>query len=319
MKRKLAFALCTALALQLDFGSMVSALAQEQANPAGNAGQTETMFDKRPVMHPGGTKFGAYDPHGDFGAQGDVTTEALFLPWEDVDLASLRTADEYALQRKRNLLITIEPWSWSLDWKLTPTQLRDRMLRGEYDPNMEAIANAIAELKSPVVVRWGQEMEDTSGRFSWAGWQPQDWIKAYRHAMDIVRKKAPKAQIMWSPKGLPNLEAYYPGDDYVDLVGLSVFGLEPFDKIEYGRPKTFAEALKPGYDLVAKYNKPIWVAELGWEGSQAYMQPWMNAATQPDPRFPKLAEVVYFNDRDVIEWPHDLGRPNWRVVNDATN
>ena len=70
---------------------------------------------------------------------------------------------------------------------------------------------------------------------------------------------------------------------------------------------------------MAKYNKSIWVAELGWEGSQAYMQPWMNAATQPDPQFPKLAEVVYFNDRDVIEWPHDLGRPNWRVVNDATN
>lgn len=134
MKRKLAFALCTALALQLDFGSLVSALAQEQANPAGNAGQTETMIDKRPVMHPGGTKFGAYDPHGDFGAQSDVTTEALFLPWEDVDLASLQTADEYALQRNRNLLITIEPWSWSLDWKLTPTQLRDRMLRGSMTP-----------------------------------------------------------------------------------------------------------------------------------------------------------------------------------------
>ncbi len=134
MKRKLAFALSTALALQLDFGSLVSALAQEQANPAGNAGQTETMIDKRPIMHPGGTKFGAYDPHGDFGAQSDVTTEALFLPWEDVDLASLRTADEYALQRKRNLLITIEPWSWSLDWKLTPTQLRDRMLRANMTP-----------------------------------------------------------------------------------------------------------------------------------------------------------------------------------------
>ena len=79
MKRKLAFALCTALALQLDFGSMVSALAQEQANPAGNAGQTETMIDTRPVMHPGGTKFGAYDPHGDFGAQGDVTTDAQLI------------------------------------------------------------------------------------------------------------------------------------------------------------------------------------------------------------------------------------------------
>ncbi len=227
MKRKLAFALCTALALHLGSGAgLVSALAQEKADLAanGSAGQTQTMADKRPVIHPGGTRFGAYDPHGDFGGQTDVSTEHLFLPWEDVDLESLRMADAYALQRKRKLLVTIEPWSWSLDWKLTPNQLRDRMLAGEYDANMEAIAGMLAELKSPVIVRWGQEMEDTSGRFSWAGWVPQDYVKAYRHAMDIVRKRVPNVQLMWSPKGLPNLGEYYPGDDYVDLVGLSVFG-----------------------------------------------------------------------------------------------
>ena len=159
MKRKLAFALCTALALNLgsDAGH-VSALAQEKADLAanGNAGQTQTMADKRPVFHPGGTRLGAYDPHGDFGDQTDVSTEHLFLPWEDVDLESLRLADAYALQRKRKLLVTIEPWSWSLDWKLTPDQLRDRTLRGDYDANMEAIASMLAELKSPVIVRWGR-------------------------------------------------------------------------------------------------------------------------------------------------------------------
>ncbi|WP_312367633.1 glycosyl hydrolase [Ensifer sp.] len=322
MKRKLAFALCTALALHLGTGAApVSALAQEKADLVTNAkaGQEQTLADKRPVIHPGGPRFGAYDPHGDFGDQTDVATEHLFLPWEDVDLESLRMADAYALQRKRKLLVTIEPWSWSLDWKLSPTQLRDRMLRGEYDANMEAIADMLAEMKSPVIVRWGQEMEDTSGRFSWAGWAPKDYVQAYKHAMDIVRKRVPNVQLMWSPKGLPNLGEYYPGDDYVDLVGLSVFGLEPYDAIEYGGPHTFKQALKPGYDLVAKYHKPIWVAEMGWQGSTTYMQPWIDAATQPDPDFPNLAEVVYFNDRDVHDWPHDLGRPNWRVVTDATN
>lgn len=272
------------------------------------------ILDKRPVVWPQGIAFGSYDPHGDFKQQTDVTTEHLFLPWEDVDLETLRAADAYATARGRNLLITVEPWSWDVDWRVTSDQLRQRLLRGEYDANMAAIAKVVSQLKSPVIIRWGQEMEDTSGRFSWAGWPPNDYITAYKRMMDIVRKEAPQAKLMWSPKGLPGLKAYYPGDGYVDLVGLSVFGLEAYDKIEYAAPRTFSEALTQGYKLVAEYNKPIWVAELGYEGSNDYVKQWMDTATLKQAAFPALTEVVYFNDREVHPWPHNLGRPDWRVV-----
>ncbi|EJJ28788.1 glycoside hydrolase family 26 protein [Rhizobium sp. CF142] len=279
----------------------------------------KTITDKRPAFHADGIKFGAYDPHGDFGAQQSVTTEHLFLPWEDVDLETLRVADAYALARGRNLLITVEPWSWDVDWRLTSDELRRKLFRGDYDVNMRAIASMIAQLKSPVIVRWGQEMEDKSGRFSWSGWNPSDYIAAYRRMMDIVREEAPGTKLMWSPKGQPGLNAYYPGDGYVDFVGLSIFGLEPYDQIVHKGPRTFSEALKPGYDLVAQYHKPVWVAELGYEGSDGYIKPWMETATMKQNDFPELQEVVYFNDRDVHSWPFNLGRPDWRVIEDASN
>ncbi len=80
-------------------------------------------------------------PHGDFGAQQSVTTEHLFLPWEDVDLETPRVADAYALARGRNLLITVEPWSWDVDWRLTSDELRwkaaSRRLRCEYAGNCQ--------------------------------------------------------------------------------------------------------------------------------------------------------------------------------------
>ncbi len=85
----------------------------------------------------------------------------------------------------------------------------------------------------------------------------------------------------------PNLGEYYPGDDSVDLVGLSVFGLEPFDAIEHGGPQTFKQALKPGYGLVAKYNKPIWVAELGWQGGKPYYAVLDRHGHTTRPGFPK--------------------------------
>lgn len=276
-----------------------------------------TMTDKRPIVHPNEVKFGAYDPHGDFSGQGDLVTEALFLPWEDVDLESLRVADSYALQRGRKLLITVEPWSWNEDWRLSSDQLRMKVLNGDYDANVQAISAVVKTLKSPVIIRWGQEMEDKSGRFSWSDWPPEDYVAAYKRVIDLFRKDMPDVKVMWSPKGLDGLEKYYPGDDYVDLVGLSVFGLQPYDKRAYGEERTFQEALQPGYDRVKRYRKPIVVAELGYEGDPKYMKPWIETVTKKDAKFPGLEEVVYFNDRDVIAWPYNLGRPNWRVKQDA--
>lgn len=276
--------------------------------------------DKRPIIRPDQVKFGAYDPHGDFTDEANVDVEHLFLPWEDVDLSTLAAADAYALARHRKLLITIEPWSWDVNWRLSTEELRQKVLSGGYDGNIKAIAVAIKSLQSPVIVRFAQEMEDvTTARFTWQGWSPKDYITAYKHVIDIIRKERPDVKAMWSPKGLEGLAAYYPGDNYVDLIGLSVFGLEAYDKLEYGKPKTFVETLEPEYNRVVGFNKPIWVAELGYEGSAKYMQPWIQTVTEANAKFPELKEVVYFNDKDVHPWPYNLGKPDWRVVRNVTN
>ncbi|MFD1745452.1 glycosyl hydrolase family 5 [Rhizobium helianthi] len=283
-----------------------------------NLPSQQTIRDKRPILRQDGLAFGAYDPWGDFGGQSGVSTEALFLPWEDVDLASLRAADSYAAERNRNLLITVEPWSWDENWRVSSDELRRRVLNGTYDGNMREISRVAGSLSRPVVIRWAQEMEDTTGRFSWSGWPPEDFQTAWRRMIGIVRQEAPNARIMWSPKGLPNLAAYFPGGDQLDLIGLSVFGLEQYDELSLGGARAFVEALKPGYDLVQPFGKEVWVAELGYEGSDAYVSNWMNDATLRPAEMDLLTEVVYFNDREVHPWPLNLGQPDWRVVRQAS-
>ncbi|WP_313615852.1 glycosyl hydrolase, partial [Rhizobium sp.] len=253
-RRKLLFASGAAVAASASMYPMFKLDAQGVA-PMGSTGM-KTLADKRPTLHADGIRFGAYDPHGDFTGQTGVATEHLFLPWEDVDLDSLALADAYAMERKRNVLITVEPWSWDVNWRLTSDELRRRVLGGDYDKNMQAIAARMSAMKSPLILRWGQEMEDTSGRFSWSGWNPQDYITAYKRMVDMTRKAVPGVKVMWSPKGLDGLRAYYPGDSYADLVGLSVFGLEDYDKIEYGGPQKFSDLLRKGYGLVETFNKP---------------------------------------------------------------
>ncbi|MBB3454732.1 beta-mannanase [Rhizobium sp. BK313] len=287
--------------------------------PVGEAVHAGQITDKRPKIGPDSLTFGAYDPHGDFSDDPNSKIEHLFLPWEDVDLSTLSLADEYAQKRGRKLLITIEPWSWSTDWRLSPEKLLEGILAGRYDSNMAAVCATAATLKSDVTIRWAQEMDETDNQFIWAHWQPSSYVAAYRRMVDVCREHNKSAKYMWSPKGEPGLAAFYPGNDVVDVIGLSVFGLQKFDKDHFGADRTFAQLLAPKYRLVQGFAKPVVVAELGYEGDSTYVGNWAENAAKRYPEFPNLTAVVYFNDKELYPWPKPYGLPNWRVVREATN
>jgi len=283
--------------------------------PATALGQALPFKDGRPVAGPDPMILGAYDPHGDFTNDPTPKVEHLFLPWLDIDLSTLPLADNYARERARDLWITVEPWTWDQSRRITPEELRQGMFTGQYDGIIDGLCGEISRLKSPTTVRCAQEMEDKTGRFIWSDWAPADYIKAYRHFVERCRASAPKARFMWSPKGEPGLAAYYPGDDVVDDIGLSVFALQQYDEDKFGRDRFFAERVKPGYDLVLPFGKPIYVAELGYVGDLAYVEKWAKDSLLKYPEFPELLGVAYFNDKEVAPWPEPYGLPDWRVTN----
>lgn len=264
---------------------------------------------------PGDLPFGAYDPAGEYTADNALTIEHVFLPWEDVALGSLLDADAYALERNRALLVTIEPWTWTRDERNTAEFLRTGIQQGYYDANMRNICAVIGTLQSPVSIRWAHEMETSEGQFIWSEWDPADYISAYQRMIEICRVEAPDANFVWSPIGLEGSEAYYPGDDYVDLVGLSIFGFQPYEEATLGRSQTFEEVLTERYDRVKGYGKPVVVAEVGYSGSAEYVADWDNSLRAPRPEMPQLVGVVYFNQEEVYPWPGNFGLPDWTPAN----
>lgn len=264
---------------------------------------------------PGDVPFGAYDPGGDFSDDKALVVEELFLPWEDVYLPSLYDADAYAQARGRALVVTLEPWTWSRSERNTPQYLRAGIARGEYDQNMRDICTVMGKLKSPVTLRWAHEMDDNNGQFIWAGWKPEDYISAFRRMITICREAAPNIRIMWSPLGDEGMQAYYPGDDYVDIVGISVFGLQAWDKAKYGHDRSYQEIMGPRYERAASFGKPVVVAELGYSGDQAYVDAWENSVRVQRAEYPNLVGVFYFDQREVYAWPENFGLPDWRLKN----
>jgi len=265
------------------------------------------------VSPPGDVPWGAYDPNGDFTNDPVPVIEHLFLPWEDVYLPSLNEADAYAQAHHRALLITLEPWTWSRSERNTAQHLRNGIAAGDYDANMRQICTVMGSLKSNVTLRWAHEMEDKSGQFIWSGWPPKDYISAFQRMITICRKAAPSIRIMWSPMGEPGLEDYYPGDDYVDVVGISVFGLQAWDQAKFGHDRSYVEVMGPKYERAARFGKPVVVAELGYSGSQAYVDAWEKSVRVTRPEYPNLVGVVYYDQREVYPWPEGFGLPDWRI------
>lgn len=267
---------------------------------------------------PGPLPFGAYDPAGDFSDDPELTIEHVFLPWEDVALDSLYQADEYAIQRKRALLITIEPWTWTRDERNTAEFLFNGIHDGYYDSNMRGICQVIATLQSPVSVRWGHEMETQDGQFIWSAWRPDNYIASFKRMIEICRDEAPKINVVWSPIGLKNAKDYYPGDDYVDLVGVSIFGYEAWEKEIMGGARSYTDWLTERYNNVKGFGKPIIVAELGYTGNAEYVAGWENEVRAVRPYMPLLVGAAYFNQQEVYPWPNDFARPDWRLDHRVT-
>ncbi|NIZ12730.1 glycoside hydrolase family 26 protein [Phaeobacter sp. HF9A] len=261
---------------------------------------------------PGTMPFGVYDPNGGFTDDPDVQIEHLFLPWEDVYLPSLTAADDYALERGRSILVTIEPWTWSRDQRNTPAALIEGIFGGEYDANIREICSILSEFSSPVTIRWAQEMEDASGQFIWADWQPETYIAAYRRVVETCRTVADDIDYMWSPLGYETLADYFPGEDYVDVIGISVFGLQAWEEQILGEAQGFLDIFEPRYDRVRAFGLPIVVAELGYIGDADYVASWNAAVRQNLDAYEALQAVVYFNQKEVYPWPDGFGLPDWQ-------
>lgn len=253
--------------------------------------------------------YGIYDPDGLFLSSNRIAVDHIFERWTEYDVSRVTRAQASAADRNRWLMITLEPWMQRGD---TENLLRG-IAAGRYDRFINLSCAHIGFLNVPLFIRWGHEMEDPTGRYPWADADPDGYVNAYRHFVSRCRELAPKALFVWSPKGKPGLNPYYPGGAYVDYVGVSLYGLEAWDLDHKGRPVLFNEAFRDIYGAVSRFGHPVMIAELGVSGGAEYRFQWMKELDRAGERFPLVRTVVYFNARDPAPWPSPYGYPDWRT------
>lgn len=115
------------------------------------------------------------------------------------------------------------------------------------------------------LLRFANEMNEVS-----TPWYTEDYnkyIETFRNVATVFKEYAPSVGIVWAPNFFPqnNIDRYYPGDEYVDYVGLSVYEEYNTDNDPLGEGKDrdhWINILDGVYERYAD-RKPIIVAEGG--------------------------------------------------------
>jgi hypothetical protein len=281
------------------------------------------------------------------------------VPFTPSDRRNILSAAEQAGQENALLLLTLEPHQ-GLD-AMTP-EVHDQIAGLAAEINADSVA---------VVIRFAHEMNG-----SWYAWgqQPSEYVATFRALADAVDEVAAGTEMMWAPNyggGYPfaggEFEApvgsrardtldtnddgelerrddpyapYYPGDDVVDWVGMSLYHWgsdHPWGENEVPEPDKLADQLTGEYvglggddavipDFYGVYGedhgKPVALTEtaaLVTTGTEVSLeleikQAWWSQVLDADlpEQFPQLRMINWFDwEKEEIEVG---GRVDWTVT-----
>jgi hypothetical protein len=202
------------------------------------------------------------------------------------------------------------------------------ILRGDFDADLRLWARAAAQFATPVIVEYGTECN--GWWFSWNGyWNgqgtktgfgdptradgPERFVAVYRHLVELMRDEgANNITWVWHVAWLDDpevtwnrLENYYPGDDVVDWVGVSLYGAgSPIDE---WTPPPFREQMDSVYPRLTALapTKPVMLCEFGSAAGHPAIraEEWTQAAFTDlfAARWPRVAGFSWWNSH----WPND--------------
>ncbi|MDO3408231.1 glycosyl hydrolase [Saccharibacillus sp. CPCC 101409] len=207
-------------------------------------------------------------------------------------LSSVRTHIEKAKKNGTALELGVQPLSGL-------GQVKD-------DAYLHRLAKDAAASGVPIFLRFANEMNG-----NWTPWTttPKNYIEKFRLVADVFHKEAPdNVAMVWAPGANPvdSIPSYYPGDKYVDWVGVSLYSIynPTGDPLGQGMDRTsHIEKLDAIYKLYAD-RKPIMIAE----GGVSYMYPekkrdvteWSVYQTQQlyatlPMKYPKVKGIFWFD------------------------
>lgn len=218
-------------------------------------------------------------------------------------------------------LVGMMPWRLSVQNAAESWYTMERIASGYFDGGLRRCALDVKSLGFPIMMEFGPEANgswfpwngawngrdsDTYGEKGWPD-GPERFRDAYRHVVGIFRE-AGALDITWvfhiasdgRPKDLWNAARfYYPGDEWIDWIGASVYGRLRGD----GPAISFSDIMDKAYPGLAALSplNPIAVLEMGVSESTSRgdKPAWIRdaMATVASGRYPRLKAVAWWDKK----------------------
>lgn len=202
----------------------------------------------------------------------------------------------------------------------------NEILKGAFDNYFKAQADYVASTRQPIYIRLMHEMNLRPPGSPWGPGSAADtasqFILAWRHIVTIFRQQgASNAHWVWAPNtdcnGLCPFTAYYPGDAWVDDVGLDGYNFAAVHKIAW---MSLQQIFQSSYNTLTKMTtKPVMFTETASTELGAKKAAWITQgflATIPQ-LFPRVVEVTWWQRIDQTDWrvnSSPASEAAWRAV-----
>ncbi len=183
---------------------------------------------------------------------------------------------------------------------------------GAFDEYLRTYARDIVATGLPLGIRLNHEMNGTW--YPWSedngygkpinGNRPGDYAKTWQYVHDIFEEEGANDLVVWiwapniinrlpeSHRASSYLDGLYPGDEYVDWVGLSAYLRPPFRSgVTYDFDYTFEASLA---ELRRITDKPILLAEIGATEIGSHKVDWVTSLFD-NLAAPENSDIVGFN------------------------
>ena len=225
-------------------------------------------------------------------------------------------ADDFTARLATNLaggripLVTWEPWTNSVGIPL------DDIINGVHDAMIQTRAQSAKNVGGMFFLRWGHEMN--GNWYPWDGFHnganatgPAKYVSAYRHIHDIFTS-AGATNVLWilcpNSDNVPNdawnqWSAYYPGDTYVDWIGVD--GYNWGDVLPASGWRPFSNIFGTLYPSMASKGKPILIAETASAEAGGDKAAWIAGILPALRTFPAIKGLVWFHINKETVWTVD--------------
>ena len=181
------------------------------------------------------------------------------------------------------------------------------ILDGKYDEWLINYAKQLKEANYPVMLRLNNEM---NGDWCWynavyTALDTEIYRKMWIYVHDIMRQQGVDNLIwVWNPhdKSFPNFAwnsafAYYPGDEYVDVVGMTGYNTGNYFAGESWRE--FKEIYDPLYkDYSKSFDKPFILGEFASSSYGGNKSKWIKTMFEQIGNYPRIKVAVWWNGVD---------------------